>query len=314
MVLVLILACSGTRANDGDQDGWFAVVDCNDDDPAVNPGMPEIPGDGINNDCNLATRDDDYDQDGFLGLDDCDDDNPDIPKPERPYDGLDNDCDPATPDDDLDGDGAGIEDDCDDDDPDVGPGVDEIPYDGIDNDCDPLTSDEDADGDGVLPPQDCDDDNPDVTGPTTWYADCDGDGFARQNAPTVFACRPQEASCNGTGTWTSVEPTGIPSSSANDRIDCADLDPDVYPGQTNFFDVGTTAGLRRYDYDCDGVEEPEYGSYTCFRVPGSSICTAQPGFLVPLGCGQQAEFADACMLVPGTCDADATTLAYLRCR
>ncbi|QRK10005.1 terpene cyclase/mutase family protein [Archangium violaceum] len=42
---------------DNDGDGYPGDVDCDDDDPRVNPGAPEIPGNGINDDCNAATPD-----------------------------------------------------------------------------------------------------------------------------------------------------------------------------------------------------------------------------------------------------------------
>ena len=42
---------------DNDGDGSPEGVDCNDDNPAVNPGAKEIPGNGIDDDCNVATPD-----------------------------------------------------------------------------------------------------------------------------------------------------------------------------------------------------------------------------------------------------------------
>jgi hypothetical protein len=42
---------------DVDQDSFFSDVDCDDSDPAVNPGKTEIPGDSKDNDCNPATPD-----------------------------------------------------------------------------------------------------------------------------------------------------------------------------------------------------------------------------------------------------------------
>lgn len=59
---------------DEDNDGFsIADGDCDDSNPDVNPGLTEIPYDGLDNDCNPMTPDDDLDADGLLFTDDCDD-------------------------------------------------------------------------------------------------------------------------------------------------------------------------------------------------------------------------------------------------
>ena len=165
-------ACMADNDGDGYGDlfaptGGVGGNDCDDTDSSVYFGAPEIPGDGISQDCdNTEDCYVDNDGDGFgstevvasLDLDctdpgeaddsaDCDDTTADIsPDAEEiPYDGIDQDCDPSTVDDDLDADGYGIsEGDCDDADPERNPGATDVPDDGIDQDCDGVDATEDT--------------------------------------------------------------------------------------------------------------------------------------------------------------------------
>ena len=159
---------------DGDADGRAATLtDCDDTDPTIYVGAPELPYDGIDQDCDGVDLVD-ADGDGFDGVaaggDDCNDGDPDANPDgvEIAYDGIDQDCD-GTDLVDVDEDGADSwevgGDDCDDSDAGIGPAVQDVPYDGIDQDCD---GDDlvDVDGDGFRGDQgppfgDCDDEDPD---------------------------------------------------------------------------------------------------------------------------------------------------------
>ncbi len=66
-----------TSTCDVDSDGYFSVEfghdDCDDQDPNVHPGQPEIYYDDIDNDCDTNTVDGDQDADSFDVSEDCDD-------------------------------------------------------------------------------------------------------------------------------------------------------------------------------------------------------------------------------------------------
>ncbi len=144
---------------DDDLDGYTENQgDCNDRNPDVRPGVPEVCDDGIDNNCNGARdgAEPDLDLDGYGPCGgDCDDQNPEVnpSRPELPDDGVDNNCDGIT-DADFDGDGWTVEaGDCDDANAAVHPGVPEDCFDGLDNDCNGYTdsAEPDFDGDGAGP-------------------------------------------------------------------------------------------------------------------------------------------------------------------
>jgi len=86
-------------ADDTDGDNYYVYADiiqddCDNDDPAVNPGMPETTYNGKDDDCDALTLDDDIDQDGYIQADECNDDIASIypGAPETINDGVDQDC------------------------------------------------------------------------------------------------------------------------------------------------------------------------------------------------------------------------------
>ena len=231
---------------DADGDGVLACEDCDDSDPTVFPGAPEV-CDGLDNDCDgspLATEVD-ADGDGFLACDDCDDTSAArYPGNTEVCDGIDNDCNGAIPVNELDSDGDGFSPcngDCSDSDASVNPAASEV-CDGLDTDCDGvLPADEiDNDGDGFdeCADGDCDDTDP-GTNPGASEAcdgvdnDCDGvipsnesdgdgdgericagdcdDTNAATNSTASESCDGEDNDCDGT----------IPSNEADDDGDSA---------------------------------------------------------------------------------------------
>ena len=117
-------------------------TDCDDSDPDIFPGAPEL-CDGVDSDCDGTVPDDEFideDGDGSPLCDDCEDTDPLVhPGADELCNRYDDDCDGVVPVDerDLDYDGwMECEGDCDDTDPLVSPGYIEIPDNGKDDDCD----------------------------------------------------------------------------------------------------------------------------------------------------------------------------------
>ena len=251
-----------------DNDGDLSVCasDCDDADPAIHPGAPDLPDDGIDQDCNgldTITCFEDLDGDGFgspatvlepddgsctddLGQSavdtDCDDGDSAIhPGASELCDALDNDCDGTIPADELDGDGDGTpecEGDCAPADPLVGPTAPEQ-CNGLDDTCDGLIpADEfDNDADGFAPcAGDCDNTNaavhPDAPELCDDGLDNDCDGLATEDPAFV------DVDGDGDGV-TICDPAGH---------DCNDLAPTVSP-----LEVEVCDGL---DNDCDGLLQP----------------------------------------------------------
>ncbi len=83
----------------------------------------------------------------------------------------------------------------------------------------------DADGDGLFSDDDCDDTDAEVGGPTSWYADQDGDSYGAGKATS--ACDP-------------------PSGTVANRKDCDDGNAKVHPSANELCSTP-------YDDDCDGA-------------------------------------------------------------
>ncbi|MFO0725322.1 MAG: MopE-related protein [Myxococcota bacterium] len=224
--------CDRGACHDFDGDGFTNCdLDCNDRDPAVNPGAPEICGNHKDDDCDgLVDEDVDQDGDGYTTCGgDCDDRFASIhPGAAEVCDGFDNDCNGQV-DEGFDRDNdfattcAG---DCDDNDPNRSPFRREICGNHIDDDCDGIVdNDEDEDGDGY----------------TTCGGDCNDFNSAVHPGATEV-CDGQDNDCNHR-VDEGFDQDGDSFSTCFG--DCNDHDPAINPFAPERID--------NIDNDCDGL-------------------------------------------------------------
>jgi len=285
--------CDGASDHDYDGDGYDAedysgstgdLLDCDDEDATINPGVTDIWYDGIDSDCDGA-NDMDADADGHdsdvYGGTDCDDavstTNPDAT--DVWYDGVDADCDGSS-DNDADGDGydheahggtdcfEGTSSDADTNAAGLAataiyPDAAEIWYDGTDADCND-DSDYDADHDGH---------DHEAYGGGDCYEQTSADTDSNPAGLYATAINP-----SATETW--YDGTDADCDDASDYDADADgHDSDVYggtdcddavsttnPDATDVWYDGTDAdcdGASDYDYDGDGYDAEEHGGDDC---------------------------------------------------
>lgn len=168
--------------------------------------------------------------------------------------------------------------DCDDAQAAVNPGADEVCDNGTDNDCDGQADDSSA------------------ADATTWFIDCDGDGFSADSAGSRRSCTTPTAPTGCTSSnagWTDVRPSG-----SGATTDCNDDVADAFPGQTAWFDqpMGSNphgAQIADWDYNCDGAFNYRWTNAGASCEQGSvGMCSGSSGWVsqYSYGCGGQGDF------------------------
>jgi len=275
--------------------------DCDDTDASINPGATEIPGNGIDENCdgsdaNIWYRDNDGDGFGnpndplesntqptgfVLDNTDCDDNDANINPNTVWYadsdgDGFGDDSNPLIQC--LQPSGYVLDNtDCDDTDANINPNT--IWYadsdgDGFGDDSNPIIQCLQPSG-YILDNTDCDDTDANINPNTVWYADSDGDGFGDDSNPIIQCLQPSgyildNTDCDDTDASISPEASDTPDNGIDEDCDGFDLltwyqdaDGDGF-GNANFKKEANTqpAGYVADDTDCDDTEANNYPGNT----------------------------------------------------
>ena len=285
-----VLACDappGTVSGGGD---------CDDADPAYNPGATEADcADPNDYNCDGSVGWADTDGDGYAACEECDDGAAAVyPGATEQCDGIDNDCDgtvdvgatdASTWYDDGDRDGWGDETavtlacdapdghvdlpgDCDDTDSDFNPGAEELDCaDPNDYNCDGSTGYADADDDGHVACEECDDSNETIHPGAAEVCndvddDCDGEIDEDGEGGTFYADADGDGYGNAAATRSACD---APEGYVEDATDCDDGAADAFPG-------GVEVWYDGVDQDCDGNDADQDGDGFLAKEVGGGDC------------------------------------------